>query len=470
MDVLNTSALRFLLALILAFTLWVFVSYTQNPDRSIEYENVPVDIQGLAPGLIVIDKEGLPRAQRPEVDLTVVADEETVKNVRISDLRPFIDLTGRGPGEHNVPVNVVTTRSLRLRTTVEPEYLVIRLDQEITQTVTLTVETTGIVPFGFEARAPQVTSRGQPLTAATVRGPQGRVTRVAAVRARVDIDRLTANYNSPRTLEPVDANGQSVAGVTVEPAVADVLVPIVPSVGLKRVPVVPSITGFPASGYLIASVEVSPLLVTLTGSSGPLDDAENVPTADVDVTGATQTFTRSVALIAPRGTQLRFGEPTEAIVTVRIAPINRPFQVTIPASVQVIGITDGLLASLSPNVVSVTVAGAAAQLEALSSTQLLGIVNVRGLGPGTYELEPAFTLPEGVTLAAPPPRVFVTLRLPPTAAPTPTSTLDGDAQPTASPVMPGPTFTPGPTFIPGPTFTPGPTSTPGETPTPTGTP
>lgn len=450
MDFLNTSALRFLLALILAFTLWVFVSYTQNPDRSIAYENIPVDIEGLAPGLIMIDKEGLPRAQRPEIDLTVLADDETLNDVRISDLRPFVDLTGRGPGEHNVPVNVVTTRSLRLRTSVEPEYLLIRLDQEITQTVALTVETTGVVPFGFEARAPQATSRGQPLTIVTVRGPQGRVTRVTAVRARVDIDRLTANYNSPRTLEPVDANGQPVAGVTVEPATADILVPIIPSVGLKRVPVVPSITGFPASGYVIAGIEVSPLLVTLTGSSGPLDNAENVLTFDVDVTNATQTFTRSVALIAPLGTQLRFGEPAEAMVTVRIAPLNRPFQVTIPASVQVIGIGDGLLASLSPSIVPVTVAGASAQLETLSTAQLLGVVNVRGLGPGTYELEPTFTLPEGVTLAAPAPRVFVTLRLPPTATPTPTSTLESDAQPTASPGTPGPT--------------------PGETPTPTATP
>lgn len=452
MDFLNTSALRFLLALILAFTLWVFVSYTQNPDLSTAYDNVPVDIEGLAPGLMVVDQEGLPRTQRPEVDITVLTDAETLRerDVRLSDLRPFVDLTGRGPGEHNVPVNVVTTRPLRLRTAVEPNYLVIRLDQEITRTVALTVETTGVVPFGFEARAPQATSRGQPLTAVTVRGPQGRVTRVTAVRARVDIDRLTANYNSPRTLEAIDANNQPVAGVTVEPATADILVPIIPSVGLKRVPVVPSITGFPASGYVVAGVEVSPLLVTLTGSSGPLDDAENVPTAEVDVTGATQTFTRSVSLIAPRGTQLRFGEPTEAIVTVRIALINRPFQVTVPASVQATGMNDGLLVSISPNIVSITVAGASAQLEALSGAQLLGIVNVRGLGPGTYELEPTFTLPEGVTLAAPAPRVFVTLRLPSTATPAPTSTIESEIQPTATPGTPA--------------------ATPGETPTPTATP
>ncbi len=449
MDFLNTPSLRFFLAIILAFTLWVFVSYTQNPDRSIAYDNVPVDIEGLAPGLVVIDKEGLPRVQRPEVDITVLADDETVRNVRVSDLRPFVDLTGRGPGEHNVPVNVVTTRSLRLRASAEPEYLLIRLDQEITRTVALTVETTGIVPFGFEARTPQVTSRGQPVTGVTVRGPQGRVERVAMVRARVDIDRLTANYNSPRTLEPVDANGQPIAGVTVDPATVDVLVPIISSVGLKRVPVVPSITGVPASGYIVAGVSVSPLLVTLTGSSGPLDDAENVVTADVDITGASQTLTRTVALILPRGTQLRFGEPTDAAVTVTIVPINRPFQVTVPASVQVIGISDSLLASLSPGIVSVTVAGSSPQLEALSSAQLLGVINVRGLGPGTYELEPTFSLPEGVTLVPPVPRVFVTLRLPPTSTPEPLATPDITAQSTATPgaAEPAPTPTMTPTSV-----------------------
>jgi len=447
-DFLNTPALRLLLALILAFTLWVFVSYTQNPDRSIAYDNVPVDIEGLAPGLVVIDKEGLPRAQRPEVDITVLADDETVRNVRVSDLRPFVDLTGRGPGEHNVPVNVVTTRSLRLRASAEPEYLLIRLDQEITRTVALTVETTGIVPFGFEARTPQVTSRGQPVTRVTVRGPQGRVERVAMVRARVDIDRLTANYNSPRTLEPVDANGQPIAGVTVDPATVDVLVPIISSVGLKRVPVVPSVTGVPASGYIVASVSVSPLLVTLTGSSGPLDDAENVVTEEVNITGASQTLTRTVALIPPRGTQLRFGEPTDVVVTVTIVPINRPFQVTVPASVQIMGINDGLLASLSPGIVSVTVTGSLPQLEALSSAQLLGVINVRGLGPGTYELEPTFSLPEGVTLVPPAPRVFVTLRMPPTLTPEPLATPDITTQPTAMPGTPEPAPTPTITLTP----------------------
>jgi len=214
---------------------------------------------------------------------------------------------------------------------------------------------------------------------------------------------------------------------------------------------VPSVTGVPASGSIVAGVSVSPLLVTLTGSSGPLDDAENVVTEEVNITGASQTLTRTVALIPPRGTQLRFGEPTDVVVTVTIVPINRPFQVTVPASVQIIGISDGLLASLSPGIVSVTVTGSSPQLEALSSAQLLGVINARGLGPGTYELEPTFSLPEGVTLVPPAPRVFVTLRMPPTSTPEPLATPDITTQPTATPGAPEPAPTP--------TMTPTPTST-----------
>ncbi|NWG19557.1 MAG: hypothetical protein HXY39_04440 [Chloroflexi bacterium] len=443
MGALSTSVLRLLLALALAFALWVFVSYAQNPDQSISYDNVPVDIEGLEPGLVVVDEQGLPRAQRQAVDVSVNTDEETLRNVRVSDLRVFVDLEGRGPGEHNIPINVVTTRSIRLRASADPDYMLIRLDQEIMQTVPLTVEITGVVPFGFEAGAPQVTSRAQPVNAVTVRGPQGRVERVTAVRARADIDRLTANYNSPRTLEPVDADGQPVAGVTVEPATVDVLVPITSSVGIKRVPIVPSVTGAPASGYTVVGVSVAPLLVTLTGSSGPLDDVENVTTADVDVGGASETFTRTVALITPRNTQLRFGEPVEAVVTVTIAPIDQPFQVTLPALVQVTGMSDGLLVSLSPAVTSVTLSGSASRLAALSSAQLVGIVNVRGRTPGTYELEPVFALPEGVALVTPVPRVIVTLRLPPTLTPEPSPTPpEGEEQTTPTPASETPTPTP----------------------------
>lgn len=102
---LRSTGLRLVLAVGLGVTLWVFVSYSVNPDRHIPFDNIPVNIEGLSPGLLVVDKEGL-RAAPPPIDVTVEADADTLESVRTSDLHAFVDLQGRGPGEHAVPVNV----------------------------------------------------------------------------------------------------------------------------------------------------------------------------------------------------------------------------------------------------------------------------------------------------------------------------------------------------------------------------
>jgi YbbR domain-containing protein len=342
---------------------------------------------------------------------------------------------------------------------VSPELLSIRIDQLITRTVPLTVEVTGNVPFSFEAGMPQVMVRGEELTEARVIGPQGRVERVARVHVTADIDRLTANYNSPRPLEPVSADGQVVAGVAVEPVIANVQVPIVSSAGIKRVPIVPRVVGEPASGYVVAGVSVEPQFVTLTGSSGPLDQVQNIETQGVDISGANATITRTVALQEPGGARLRFGEPVSATVTVRITPIARPFRVSLPVPVEVINQPAGLLVSVNPQFVQVTLGGPAQRLSAIDPQTIVGTIDLSGFDAGVYSLAPAFTLPPDITLEGEPPQVTVVLRAPPTEVP-----------PT---VTPAPTETLAPTETPAelptetPTQAPVDNQPPAETPTPT---
>jgi len=465
---LRSTGLRLLLSIGLAFSLWVFVSFTQNPEQRSSFDSVPVDIEGLAPDLLVVDQQGLPRANRPAVDITVEGDEQTVQQVHASDLRAFVDLSGRGAGEYNnVPVSVVPNRSglARLRLSPDPAFLSFRLDQEITRTVPLTIAVTGNVPFSFESSPARLTYQSRPITSVEVRGPQNRVDRVALARVTADIDRLTANYSSPRPVEALAQDGQVVTGVTVEPASVDVLVPIGSSAGIKRVPVVPQLVGAPASGYIVTNLSADPQFVRLTGGSGSLDGVSSIETGPVEIAGASRTITRAVELRVPENTGLASGEPNVAVVTVQIAPITRPFQVTVPAPVQVVDIPDGLLVSLSPQVVQITLTGSAAQVSTLDPTAIQGTVSVRGRGPGTYTIEPAFQLPAGIALAGTPPKVTVTLRPPPTEVPAATPTGEAPtraAEPTAAPAA-TPT-TAAPTTIselsPTPAATPAPTAAP----------
>src|SRR5207244_9396749 len=140
----------------------------------------------------------------------------------------------------------------------------------------------------------------------------------------------------------------------------------------------------------------------------------------------------TVALNVPANTSLGSGEPNMVIVRVQMAPIARSFQVTLPAPVQVADIGSGLLVTLSPQSVQLSLTGTAAQLSNFDSATLQGTVSVRGLGAGTYTLAPVFQLPRGVAIAGQPPKVTVTLRLPPTAVPSATPTEPATPAPTAA--------------------------------------
>lgn len=430
---LRTTGLRLALSLGLAFALWVFVSYTENPDRTTSLGEAQVEPENLSPGLILTRADGKPLADLPSVILTVEADQATTNNIRISDFRAYADLSGLGQGAHTVPVNVAPTRPglNQVVTSISPEQVRFHIDEQITRTLPLTIELTGSVPFSFEQREPSATVNNRPVTEVAVTGPENLVTQVAQVRATANIDRLTANFESTRQLEALDADGQVIEGVTVVPDAVRVRVPIVSSVGLKRVPIVPQTVGEPGDGYVVTDVSVDPQFVNLTGGSSVLDEVERVYTVDVDVSGASETITQTVDLLRPP-LQVGFqsGEPTTATVRVRIEPITRPFRVRLPVAVNAINGPSALLVSLDPQIIDVPLTGTAAQLATLNATTLQAVIDLAGYRAGTYTITPDVRVPDGIALDGSVPSVTVTLRVP-SAPPQPTAT----GLPTATAVL-----------------------------------
>jgi YbbR domain-containing protein len=456
---LRTSGLRLLLAIGLGFSLWVFVSYTTNPDRLTQFKDLPVAPEDLPAGLVIVDQNGLPNPPLPPVTITLRSIGDTTVTPSSNDIEAYVDLAGQQPGERSIPVRArITTPGRKPEVAeIKPDLLAIRIEQVLTRTVPLTVEVVGNVPFSYQALPPRATMSGQPVAEVSVSGPQSRVERVKLARATANIDRLTGNYDSPRQLEAIGPDGQLVEGVAIRPERVNVSVPIVSSAGIKRVPIVPSVVGEPASGYVVAGLAVAPQFVRLAGGSGSLESVQSVTTEPVNIAGASGTITRVVELRGSAETSLLSGEPFTATVTVRIGPIARPFRVTLPVPVQLADVGPGLLGSINPVVVQVTLAGTAAQLGALDPAKLAGTVSARQLSAGIYSIAPTFELPRGITLVGDPPKVTVALRLP--ASPTPPATPTAPA--TEQPTEPPPTETPR-------IETPG--ANPNETPLPTAEP
>ncbi len=464
---LRSVGLRLTLALGLAFSLWVFVSFSENPDQRTPFEDIPVEVEGLAPNLMLVDRDGSPKEVSSSVDVTVLGESQIVSQISSRDIRAYVDLTDATAGEETVPVNVVPTRSglLSLSISADPPNLVFRIEEVLTRTVGVTVTVLGNVPFSYERQDPIIRSNGQIIDQVTVSGPRNRVERVASVRATADVDRLTANYNTSRPLEALDEGGQVINGVTIAPTSANVLVPIVSSVGTKRVPIVPQLMGAPAAGFVVNSITIDPQFLVLTGSAGALEQIRQVQTEPLDLSGISGTLIRSVGIITPPGAALAANQPSTASVNIEVVPVSQVFRVTLPLAVDVRNTPAGLIASLSDSTVEITLTGTSAQLAALGQTPLRGSVDAGGRGVGNYSLTPDITLPEGVTLAEAVPQVVLTLRAPATSIPRPTSESPA---PTGVPTPPDATALPTPTPAPTdtlPTATSAPTEQP-PTPTP----
>lgn len=475
---LRASLLRLALAIGLSFALWAFVSFSQNPEENVTFPEMPLQIVGLGEDLVVVDSNGLPSQVFPTIDVTLRTDQRQLATLRQVDVRVVANLNGLGAGEHIVPLNVEATRpniSINVPPNgVDPAVVPIRLEQLSTESVPVRVDIEGNLPFSFERGEPRVSLAGQPLNAVSVSGPLSRVLRVTEARALVNVEQLRATYVSSLALTPLDSAGQPVEGVRLDPAMVTVQVPINPVVGLKLVPVEPQIVGLPAPGFEVRAVQVNPPLITLAGSSGPLDAVDVLLTLPLDLAGASQNVRANLPLIFPDGTSPREGEPAQVNVLVEIGPIERLFQVQLPVQVQLSEIGAGLTANVTPGVVSVSITGSSTALAGLTQTPLRALVELGGLGPGVYTLTPQFELPPGVSLVGDPPTVEVVLRtpqVPPTATapaqvdaptPEPTTPTESGPAPTTEP-LPAPTIEPAPPTEPAPTTEPAPPTEPAPT-------
>ncbi|MEF3272934.1 MAG: hypothetical protein K6356_00815 [Chloroflexus sp.] len=437
MNGVRSTVLRVALAFGLSFALWSFVSFSENPEETARFEDLTLQIVGLANNLTIVDANGIPTTNFPPVDVTLRTDRRQRSTLRPVDIRVVADLSGLGPGDHVVPINVQPTRS-NLSFSVSPEgvepfTITVRLEPIETITVPIRLEIIGSPPFSFERGTPELRYNGELIRTVEVSGPQSRVLRVTAARTVANISQLRATYNAPLNLTPVDANNQPIDGVQVRPATITVIIPINPVVGLRLVPVSPTIIGAPAPGYIVSRIEVSPPLITLTGSSGPLDAISLLQTEAIDIREARETIVRIVPLIIPSGTSPAQDEPNAVQVRVEITPIALPFQVRLPVELTLTGVGNDVIATVRPTVVEMNFTGTSDQLTALAAAPLIVQFDLSNLGPGVYQFPVRPNLPNGVNIVGEPPEVTVSIVPVPTPTPAPESEPTTETEPTPTP-------------------------------------
>ena len=448
---------RLLLALVLSVAIWAGLTLERNPQRQEVFPSeLTVEIVGLPANLIVLN-EVVP------IRVRVNAPVESYRRLQAASFRASVDLRGAGPGLHQFPVRVEVSDPQVEIIEALPSHVDVRLEELVMKRLPVQMRILNTPPFGYRYEDPILEPEDVRENGITIKGPRSLVERVTEVLASVSLGPETTTIDRIIRPEPLGPSGV-VGGVTLEPEIVTIRVPVHQLSGFKTVPIVPQVGGQPAPGYLLQGIELTPLAVEVVGDPDLLAGISVIPTTVLDISGATEDVTAETVLSLPTGVSLSYEQ--RIFATVRIVPVQG--QTAITAALAWINLGPGLRISLQPTTVEVTISGPQPRLLQLTGADLAATVNAAGLGPGIHTVSVLLAIPEGTTVNQLLPQTATLLIEPlptpipsPTAIPTPTATFT----PTLTPTL-APTLTPTPLPTSTPTVTPTITSTPTVTGTP----
>jgi YbbR domain-containing protein len=308
-----------------------------------------------------------------------------------------------------VPVNLIALDAAVQVIDFQPRQAQVQIDpvQEREMPVTVTLDT---VPDTITVGPPQV----DPSTV-LVRGASSRVGSVSAVVARVPIDASALNVDREIDLVAVDANGNQVPNVTIDPERARVRIAVAQELATRTLPVAPQLVGEPAPGYRVASVTVEPLVVTVNGEASLVSTLENAPTEPIDLSGRSTDLETTVPVAVPEGVTVSGNDQIRVVLT--FAPVEGTQ--TFVVGVTLDGARSDYTYALATSQVNVTLGGSIADLDAVTASTLTAVGQVAGLEPGNHVVSVSVTAMPGIDVVEiVPAQVAVTVNGP---SPSPTS-------------------------------------------------
>ncbi|MGH2471157.1 MAG: CdaR family protein [Candidatus Limnocylindria bacterium] len=390
-------------AILIAVVIWI-VSVLSAPPTEVVREyggRVAVERPEPVPAGYVL------QGQLGDVGVRLRGTEAALANVVASDLHatldlPLADIHRSDP--QDVPVRVqVATAGVQVES-IAPATVTVRIEPITSRAVAVQARFANNPPTGTFAGEPAINP-----SEVRVSGAASQVARITALYATVGFGDAVTDLIQSVQPRAVDASAQTIEGLTVDPAVVQVTVPVLPTATTRTVPVVPAVRGSVASGYWITSVTIDPTVVTVRGEGAALSAIDQVATAPIDVSGLGADRTFQVALLLPvEGTSLV--KAAQATVTVSVAPLSgsRAFPLV---AVQATGLGSGFVAEFDPPTIGLVLFGPVPALSGITPGQVVATVDAAGKGPGTYPVDIVLRIPVGTTAqSVQPTRVTLTIR------------------------------------------------------------
>jgi YbbR domain-containing protein len=374
-----------ILAVLMAFLVWVVASLQQDPivENTL---SAPVVVVSPPPNETILAST-LPAS----VTVRVRAPQSTFDALSAGSIQVPVDLSQLGAGEHAIRLEPMVRASPAMVLSWRPVTASVTIAEVISTSVPVRVVLEGVPAIGYRAQPPMADPEQVLVT-----GARQIIEQLERLEVRVNIEGARSAVEQMARPTARDRDGATITNIVLSPTIVAVRVPLEQLSNFKDLAVRVRPVGQPAEGYAITSISVSPQVVTVFG---PREAIQQLPgfidTLEVSVSGATQDVEQRVGLNVPPNIS-PIGENMTVLVRVRIEPQQGAR--TVSRRPIIVGIGDGLTAKVSPLTVDIVLAGPQPTLNRLTLDSVRVEVDVTGLDVGVHQLTPKVTVPEDVSV------------------------------------------------------------------------
>lgn len=405
-----------ILSLVVAFAVWLLVVNINDPVISITYSGIGVEIvnadylENQGKTYEVLNRTNV-------INVTLTGKRSIVESIRKENIKAIADIQYIGNSD-SVAIQLSTNKNNSKLESLKGSRTSVKLNIEDLKTIhmPITVNVTGTPEDGYVVG--EITTDQNTIS---VSGPESVISTIERAEASVDVSDRNSYIQTSSKILLYDADNKLIDTKKLSMNINSIgiTVPILPT---KSLTVSYYIKGNPADGYIVnGEPELSYSKVRVYGKQSVLDSTRAIviPESELDITGMTEDFTKSIKIndYLPEGVKLVNPDIDKEVVTIHIEKAaHQTLEIPVD-NIKVTGVPDNYDYQISLNNEDAEIVEIGEDLEVKYRLETYGIsadyVGVKGddiLGTvdfgeiignndivaGVYKAEVTFELPESI--------------------------------------------------------------------------
>ena len=377
-------------SVVLAVILWLVISISENPERTVTVSSVPIVINTQDSVVSVMGMDIVSKDHPTEAAVTVTGPSYIVSSLKNSDISLKADLTPvteAGTYELTVIASRSSSKTGYNFVSISPQTVKVTFDFVDTRTFDLELVAEGASAIeGLVAEEPILIGSDQSKTI-TVTGPRTEMSKVKSVAAVAKVNEVlskTTAFEAPIVLYDEDGIEVDAALFNLPYEKVNIAVPIFRE---KTFPILLSKDSPSAASYI--RYNLSAASVAVMGEPKDVDETEKIYLKNIDFSGISKAVATDGKVVVRAPLDLPTTLKTvnsESFVDVTFDLSNYENRTLRIVALSAENLSDGQTAKLSSGYVDVTVCGPANTVRMIDPNKLSVSVNCSGKTDGVYNM------------------------------------------------------------------------------------